>query len=225
MQADFWHARWEQNQIAFHQEQINDYLQQFWDALQIPTTAEQPSQVFVPLCGKTRDMLWLQAQGYAVLGVELSPIAVRDFFAENQLTPTITSVGSFERWEANGLTILLGDFFALTAKDVAECQAVFDRASLIALPPAMRADYAQHLMKILPDTAPVLLVTMEYEQAEMKGPPFAVHEGEVRELYESVYQVECLLACDAMAENLHFQKRGMTQLTEKVYRLQKNLSL
>ncbi len=152
MQADFWHERWEQNQIGFHQPEINSHLQAFWGRMSVPAA----SQIFVPLCGKSRDMLWLRSQGFMVTGVELSAIAVRDFFAENGLEPSVTQQGAFERWECDGLVILQGDFFHLTAKDVADCAGVFDRASLIALPLEMRVQYAQHFMAILPPHSPDL---------------------------------------------------------------------
>jgi len=114
MQAQFWHDRWEQNQIGFHQQDFNPHLQAFWDRLELPAGGT----VFVPLCGKSRDLLWLRAQGFPVLGIELSPVAVRDFFAENRLEPQVTPQGKFERWEADGLVILQGDFFELTAADL-----------------------------------------------------------------------------------------------------------
>jgi thiopurine S-methyltransferase len=215
MQAEFWHERWEQNQIGFHQDAINDHLQAFWEQLPVPAG----SRIFVPLCGKSSDMLWLRSQGFDVTGIEISPIAVRDFFRENQLEPRITPQGKFEHWEADGLAILLGDFFDLNAADVADCAGVFDRASLIALPPPMRARYAEHFMAILPPAVQTLLVTMEYPQTEMNGPPFAVEELEVRGFYEEHYTVERLFAADILAENPGFRQRGVTRLDEKVYRL------
>lgn len=216
MQADFWHERWEKNQIGFHQDDINNHLQAFWDKL----TLAPGSTVFVPLCGKSRDMLWLRAQGFPVRGVELSPIAVRDFFAENSLEPVVATQGRFECWEADGLAILRGDFFDLGPADIAACGGVFDRASLIALPPAMRQRYARHLQAILPPPVQTLLVTMEYPQHEKQGPPFAVSEAEVRQLYEGHYAVDCLFSTDILDENPGFRQQGVTQLTEKVYRLQ-----
>jgi thiopurine S-methyltransferase len=176
--------------------------------------------VFVPLCGKSRDLLWLRAQGHAVLGVEVSPIAVRDFFKENQLTPEVTRREPFEEWEADGLTILCGDFFALTPEWLTNIQAVFDRASLIALPPEMRARYAAHMASILPPTAKILLVTMEYSGQGMQGPPFSVEEAEVRNLYEKHFAVTSLLRKDILADNPRFRERGLSELHEHVYRLQ-----
>ena len=117
------------------------------------------------------------------LGVELSPIAVQDFFRENGQTPSHEQSGKFDCCEAEGIRILCGDFFNLTKDDLAEVSAVYDRASLIALPPEMRERYARHLVSILPLAAQILLVTVDYPQAEMSGPPFAVSVSEVEALY------------------------------------------
>lgn len=213
MQAEFWHERWEQNQIGFHQGEFNSLLQRYWAQLAIP----EGSGVFVPLCGKSRDMLWLRAQGLNVTGIELSPIAVRDFFAENALAPMVTQQGKFERWESDGLAILLGDFFDLQTSDVADCVVTYDRASLIAMPPDMRTAYAAHLTALLP--VPTLLVTMEYDQQEMAGPPFAVHEAEVQALYAPHFQVTQWFHADVLRENSGFRQRGLTALVEGVYHL------
>lgn len=215
MKPDFWHERWQRNEIGFHQQQINAHLQDFWGQLAVPTGG----LVFVPLCGKSRDLLWLRARGHRVLGVEISPIAVRDFFAENALTPQVLRQGAFERYEADGLAILCGDFFDLTPELVQAVAGVYDRASLIALPPELRTHYAEHNVAILPAAAGTLLVTMEYPQNEMSGPPFAVHEDEVRRLYDKRYTVTCLFNKDILAENPRFRERGLGALTEKVYRL------
>lgn len=215
MNPDFWHERWQRNEIGFHQQEINAHLQDFWGQLAVPAGG----LVFVPLCGKSRDLLWLRARGHKVLGVELSPIAVRDFFIENALTPQVTRQGAFERYEADGLVVLCGDFFGLTPELVQSVAGVYDRASLIALPPELRTRYAEHSVAILPATAGTLLVTMEYPQNAMSGPPFAVREEEVRQLYARRYTVTCLLSKDILAENPRFRERGLGALTEKVYRL------
>ena len=213
MHADFWHERWDLNQIGFHQGHTNHYLQQFWANLNLAEGAT----VFVPLCGKTQDLLWLRAQGLQVLGVELSPIAARDFFAENGLTPTISQQGAFERWEYDGLSILVGDFFDLQAQDVAHCQAVYDRAALIALPPVMRQAYAEQVERLL--RVPMLVITMEYAQSEMAGPPFAVLEPEIRQLYEPTFTVTNLFRAETLRENSGFRQRGLSALAEGVYQL------
>lgn len=215
MEPEFWLERWQNNEIGFHQAEINLHLQEYWSRLRAPGG----SVIFVPLCGRTRDMLWLRAEGYRVLGVELSPIAVRDFFAENHLDVEVTARPPFDRWEADGVTLLRGDFFDLTRADGSDIAAVYDRASLIALPQDMRAGYVAKLSAILPSSAEMLLVVMEYPQAEMPGPPFSVSEAEVRRLYEERYFVEHLYTKDILDENPRFRARGLTQLVEKVFHL------
>ena len=215
MEIHFWHDRWKQNEIGFHQAEFNSHLQEFWPRLGLPAT----SRIFVPLCGKSRDLLWLRAQGHRVLGVEVSPLAVQDFFEENRLTPQVTRREPFEVWEADGLTLVCGNFFALTQEWLKDVHAVFDRASLIALPPEMRIRYATHMADILPPEARVLLITMEYPAHGMQGPPFSVDEHEVRTLYEKHFQVTSLLRQDILAENPRFRERGLSALHEHVYRL------
>lgn len=215
MRPRFWHERWQQNQIGFHQDEFNPYLQTYWPKLQLPVG----SKVFVPLCGKSIDMLWLRAEGYEVLGIELSPIAVHDFFAEHQLEPTISQQGVFELWEVDGLQILLGDFFQLTAADLATCQAIYDRASLIALPPDMREQYAVHLKQIAA-AKPSLLITLEYDQAVTGGPPFSVTAAEVDQYYADQYQIERLAHVDISHTQHGIMAKGVKELYEGIYWLQ-----
>jgi thiopurine S-methyltransferase len=216
MKAEFWLERWQRNEIGFHQGEINAHLQEYWSGLHLP----EEGGVFVPLCGKSSDMLWLRAQGHRVLGVELSPLAVEDFFLENELKPQVRSHGAFDSWSCDGVTLLCGDFFDLEPADLKGVASVYDRASLVALPPEMREHYAQHLQRILPAQVPMLLVTMDYVQQEMSGPPFAVSEAEVCGLYGVHYAIERLYTLDVLAENPRFRERGLTRLDEVVYRLQ-----
>ncbi|MFO1429142.1 MAG: thiopurine S-methyltransferase [Candidatus Competibacteraceae bacterium] len=214
MEPDFWHRRWRKNEIAFHQQDINTHLQQFWSRL----TVKPNERIFVPLCGKSLDMLWLAGQGHPVLGVEINRLAVESFFQENDVNPQIRRTERFEVWQADAFTLLLGDFFALVPADLSDIASVYDRASLIALPPAIRQQYARHLTAILPPSAGVLLVTLEYPQEAMQGPPFSVEESEVQALYGNAYAIERLYVHDALAENPRFHDR-LDRLEEKVYLL------
>lgn len=215
MQPSFWQERWQQNQIGFHQEAINLHLQQFWPKLGIA-----PGHgVFVPLCGKSADMLWLRAQGYTVVGVELSPLAVQAFFAENGLPVTTRTQGRFTVYEAEGICIYCGDFFDLTADALEGVGAVYDRASLIALPPDMRPAYAAHLQRLLVAGSSMLLVAFDYPQQEMQGPPFSVEACEVRALYGDHCSIELIHSADILQQEARFRDRGVTRLQEKVYRL------
>jgi thiopurine S-methyltransferase len=215
MQHDFWHQRWQQNQIGFHSPEINPHLQRFWPSLAVNSR----SRVFLPLCGKSKDMLWLLAQGYQVVGVELSPMAVEAFFAENDLHPTVRRQGNFLVHQIDGLEIFCGDFFELSTTDLGKIDVVYDRAALVALPPDMRFDYVTHLAVLLEPGSQILLVTFEYPQHEMPGPPFSVPGDEIEMMYRHWCTVDLLTSEDALQRELHFQERGLGSLNEQVYRL------
>lgn len=216
MQLEFWQERWARNQIGFHQEAINLHLESFWPRLQ----AAPQACVFVPLCGKSRDLLWLRAQGNKVLGVEVSRIAVEAFFAEHELQVTVTQRGAFECWESDGLVILCGDFFDLQAEDVAACSVVYDRASLIALPPDMRQQYVNHLLEILAPATRMLLITLSYDQSLADGPPFSVKTQEVYAYYEAWFRIELVRTVDALDDLPGFKRYGIEQIDESVFLLQ-----
>ena len=216
MEPEFWHKRWSSNQIGFHLPEVNPYLQRFWPQLGLA----QGSRVLVPLCGKTLDLLWLAHQGYSVLGVELSEKATVDFFLEHQLEPRVSEEGAFKVFRAGGIEIRCGDFFALGAQEVAGCTALYDRAALIALPVSMRERYAAHLQNILPECVG-LLITLDYDQAQMPGPPFSVGDDEVRRLLGDAWRLEVLQEQDVLGESWKFLQAGVTRLDERVYRISK----
>lgn len=215
MEAEFWLERWRHREIGWHLNEINSHLQDHWPKLDRP----KGSPVFVPLCGKTLDLLWLVSQGYPVVGIEISQIAVEELFAEHRLTPAISREGAFLRYRVDELSVLCGDFFDLEPEDLAGVAAVFDRASLIALPPSMRPAYAARMRRLFPEGVDTLLITLSYDQAEMTGPPFSVQQAEVEQLYGETYRIERLASFDALPESPHFQRRGLTALREEVYRL------
>ncbi len=214
MEPEFWHKRWSSNQIGFHLPEVNPYLQRFWSQLGLA----QGSRVLVPLCGKSLDLLWLAHQGYSVLGVELSEKAANDFFLEHQLEPSVSEEGVFKVFRAGGIEIRCGDFFALSAADVADCTALYDRAALIALPVAMRERYAAHLQKIMPACVG-LLITLDYNQDEMPGPPFSVGNDEVQRLLGNAWRLEVLQEQDVLGESWKFLQAGVKRLDERVYRI------
>lgn len=217
MHANFWHERWKNNQIGFHQPSVNPSLLHYWPQLGI-----SQGTVFVPLCGKSLDMVWLAEQGLQVLGVELSRLALTHFFEQQQLTPRITRQQDFEHWQAGPYTLLCGDFFQLTAAQLQAVNAVYDRAALVALPASLRQQYSAALQNLLPASAPILLQTFEYDQAQMDGPPFSVDAAEVQTLFGHWRQIDCLSCADTLAQNERFQAKGLRTLHESVYQLHGN---
>ena len=215
MQKYFWLERWAREETGFHEGAVNAYLNQFWRSMNL----SDDCSVFVPLCGKSVDMQWLREQGHPVIGVELSSIAVQAFFKENNYITQHETRIKFDLYEANDIRILCGDFFDLVREDLAGVTAVYDRASMVALPPEMRERYVEHLAKILPSGAKILLVAFDYPQSEMQGPPFAVSSAEVEKLYSRYADISVLAQVDALPQNPRFQKNGLTRLNENIFAL------
>ena len=219
MHQEFWQERWDRGEIGFHLKDVNPFLRRYWPALELETD----SSVLVPLCGKSLDLAWLAGQGLRVLGVELSEKAVEAFFAERDLVPEVTQQGVFRVYRSESIEIFCGDFFALTAQDLGDdCRALYDRAALIALPEEMRRRYVAHLTVILPADCAALLVTLDYPQEQMDGPPFAVSDALVHELYDAHWRIELLEQVNALEGNWKFIERGLTRLEERCYRLHRS---
>ncbi|WP_394848671.1 thiopurine S-methyltransferase [Pendulispora brunnea] len=180
MDATFWIDRWAVGKIAFHEGNANTYLSRHVERL------GEARRILVPLCGKAEDLAYLAGRGHHVVGVELVEDAARAFFAEHGATPDVRPRGAFTAYSAGTITILVGDMFATTPEVLGPVDALYDRAALVALPPDMRARYARHLRTLLPSGAPGLVVTLEYDQSRIDGPPFAVLEAELREHYRGL---------------------------------------
>ena len=188
MEHQFWHEKWEINELGFHQDDFNPPLVKHWRTLDIPAG----SKVFVPLCGKSMDMLWLAQLGYDVVGVELSEIAARSFFDEHGLRAEYDKVGPFTRYKSDRVQIYCGDFFFLTPAMLHDVVAMFDRGSLIALPADMRVQYVQKLKELLQATVKTLLITISYQDGQITPPPHQVYDEEVNTLYQPWCEVEFL---------------------------------
>lgn len=218
MDPDFWHRRWRDNEIGFHQGEPTPLLQKHWPAVAVPTG----SRVFVPLAGKSVDMLWLASQGHRVLGVELSALAVAQFFVEHALEPEVIESRYGTHYRAGDIELICGNVFALDEAALADCAAVYDRAALIALPSELRQRYADQLYARLPIGCRGLLTTLEYPAHEKEGPPFTVTEAEVRDRYAPRWTVDLLERRDILSTQPSFIDNGVTALDTCVYRLQHN---
>jgi thiopurine S-methyltransferase len=215
MDPQFWHERWQQGQIGFHQPDYHPALLREWPGLGL----DSGSRVFVPLCGRSLDMAWLAQRGHRVVGIELSPIAVEGFFRHESLAPAVSAMGALSRHAAGPYELVCGDFFELTAETLGPVAGWYDRAAVIALPPALRRHYAAHLAALLPRGARGLLVTHDYVQAEMDGPPFSVTPEEVAELFAASFTVELVERKDCLPDNPRFRERGLSAFHESIFRM------
>lgn len=215
MEAQFWQNRWRNGQIGFHQSSVDGNLRRHW--LELPL--RKGGRVFVPLCGKSLDLLWLRDQGHVVMGVELSARGLEDFCRENGVPARRRIQTDFDVYEAENLELYRGDFFKLTPSLVGGAAAVYDRAALISWAPELRAAYVDHLTAIVRPGTQMLLITLEYPQAQMSGPPFSVDRDEVESLYSKSFEIRELSRQDILAQEDRLRSLGVTSLFEVCYDL------
>ena len=212
-----WLKFWENNETNWHGDNVTQELIEYFELFEL----EPRDKVFVPLCGKSLDMLYIMNQGFSVIGVEISEIGVRQFFNENNLTYKITKVDDFDLYSTENLEIYCGDFFALTSKHLNKVKSVFDRKSLIALEPEVRQKYVKHLNDIISVGARILLVTLQYPQHQMSGPPFSVNKSEVELLFSMTFESRELRSFNDIENGLKLERAGVDFINNAAYCLRK----
>ena len=210
MKPDFWHDRWRGGQIGFHQPSVDASLRRFWPSLALPVS----SRVFVPLCGKSLDLMWLCGLGHHVIGVELSDIALQAFCMENGVPARRRPSSEFDLYSAPNLELYRGDLYSMTSAMLGGVAAVYDRAALISWAPALRVPYVRHMAALTQPGSETLLITLEYPQEQMSGPPFSVDRDEVERLYSSHYAVRELDRRDVLPDESRMRARGVTRMAE-----------
>lgn len=213
MDKNYWLERWETNNIPFHLEQTNPNLlkyQQFF-------TAKTNNNIFLPLCGKTLDIKWLLSQNQNIIGVELSEKAVIELFENLGVNPKVNVLRDMKLYYSRNVTIYVGNIFSLTKELIGNIDYIYDRAALVALPKEVRIKYTSHLMNIT-NSAEQLLITYNYDQTLMDGPPFSVSLHEIEGHYSKHYSIKIL-------ETLKIPNglKGICPATEEIWYLKKNV--
>ena len=211
-----WESRWEEGRTGFHLPEVNSYLLRYSGVL----LKQAPQSVFVPLCGKTLDLPWLAGRTKKVVGVELIRKAVEDFYEENKITHLIHQAGKLQLYSNSSIDIFQGDFFDLNHEHVAPFKAIYDRGAIVAIDPPEREKYVNHLMSFLEPGGQILLITLEYDQKQMTGPPFSVTANEIEMLLAPFGILELLETNDILDDRL--RNKGLDVTLERVFQLVKN---
>lgn len=212
---ELWLQSWREQHTDFHQMAVNPLLCRFWPGLNLVPG----SRVFVPLCGKSLDMLWLAQQGHQVIGVELSPIAVEDFFAEQGLHASQERQGQFVRWQSGNITILCGDYFSLRTEDLGELDMVYDRAALTALAEDTRIAYVARLQQLITSNTRVMVMTTEdAEEGESLQQALGI-SSEIEALYCQHFAIQLRHVESFYERDLYEGQDGALRVEYKVYLL------
>lgn len=182
------------NKIGWHRDTVNKFLIKYVHEL---TGGRSNLRVFVPLCGKSLDMLWLAEQGHNVVGVEVAKQAIESFFEENDLTfsvekvklaATVDPVDVYKCVEKK-IIIFCCDLFVLSEEDVGgRFDAIWDRGSLSAMQPAVvnrGKKYAKKLHSLLAADGNYLLEPYLYYGVDRgKSLPASISDELRNEIYE-----------------------------------------
>ena len=194
MNPEFWQTRWQEKRIGFNQSQVNPLLVKYFSKLNLSAD----SRIFVPLCGKSIDMVWLAHQGFDVVGVELVESAAQEFFIEQDIPYTIKEHSHHSNIKCyqgqvleQRITLWVADIFTLSSENIGHVDAVYDRAALIAMPAELRPQYTKQVIN-LSQNSPQLLLTLNYDQNERAGPPFSISQEQVQQYYGNYYQMNKL---------------------------------
>lgn len=217
MDTQFWLERWSKGEIGFHHDEVHDLLATHWP----PFKLAAGSDVFVPLCGKSHDMVWLAGLGHRVIGAELSQIAVEAFFAERELAPSVREAGAFKVYSAGPYEIWCGDMFAMPAEALSNVGGVYDRAALVAFEPAQQIAYGKKLTEVVPASAPMLLIALEYPEGQIKGPPFSTPLFQIATIYGPTHRIAIAESRDGLEQSQNLTARGVTSLVETAYVLRR----
>jgi thiopurine S-methyltransferase len=209
VEKSFWEAKWRDNEIGFHRAEPHPMLVKYGERL--------GKRVYVPLCGKSTDLGFLEASGRETFGTEIVSQAVRDLFAERGEQHHESKLHPYVKHTGKGLTVLEGDAFLLEPKHLGGfVDSVYDRASLVALDPRTRPKLVQSLLRVLQPRGTLLLVVFDYPQEKIPGPPWVVPDVDVRALFSEFSQVE-ELETNAQVAGAKFQAAGIAQLHERAY--------
>lgn len=209
MKPEYWLERWHAGHIGFHRAEVNPRLVAHHERVLGGCV-----RLLVPLCGKSVDLEWLAVQGHEVWGIELSELAAQAFFVERGFEPERREADGLLQLQHGAVTIVVGDFFAVTPEAIGYFEGTYDRAALIALPPEMRKSYVTHLCTLLTPKARVLLLTLDFDAEG--GPPFSVGTPEVEGAY-GAQNVTLLETTDARADAPGPVERGASYVHENVY--------
>jgi len=218
LEKDFWINRWKDGLIGWHNTEFNNSLVQYGETVFI----DKSHAIFVPLCGKSLDMVWLLTKGYKVVGCELSSKACIEFFTENNIPYEVTQRPAHKLFTSTDaqspIKIYCGDIFDLTENDIGQSSGVFDRAAYIALNNKQRQEYTMLLGKLFNDSI-ILIETIQYDQSIVDGPPFSISFEELNQNF-SKHQLQ-LLNEDFKHKigNQRFVNAGVTHVHQSTYRI------
>ncbi|CAK8673503.1 unnamed protein product [Clavelina lepadiformis] len=185
-----WIKRWEIGDTGFHMSQVHPYLLKLKDRF-----LKECSTVYVPLCGKTLDLIYLADEGHNVIGSECAEVGILQFFDDNKIKyeRSLHPTAPFEVFKGidKTITIYKGDFFQLDSVVMGRVDAIWDRGSFGAIHPSQQMKYGKIIHDIIKENGKYLLCTLRYEGVRT-GNPYSVSENDVQVSFGQSFDISTL---------------------------------
>jgi len=211
--VQYWQARWATGQSQWHSDQPHKYLVKYIDQLAVGSSKVR---IFLPMCGKAGDLMYLYQAGHTVLGVEGVPFVVEQFFRENKIEHEKTKMEELNGWKYKSkdgrMTVFACDFFLMTPAILGAVDAVYDRGALTAITPQDRQSYIAVMKNLLSPEFRYILNAYEYDDTMFQGPPRNLPRDEVFNLFEKFAEVDILEESDDDASADAFNLEWMTKV-------------
>ncbi len=91
----------------------------------------KPKKIFIPLCGKTKDIPFLLSLGHKIFGVETWKLGIEELNTEHKLGLKLNAENKLYTNEDGRLKIYCGDFFTCPIAKWGPFDVIWDRGSFI----------------------------------------------------------------------------------------------
>lgn len=215
MEHKFWHKKWEKNEIGFHLDSYNPILTKHW--IDFKSNFSKLGSVLIPLCGKSKDILFFSDMGLKVTGVELSEDAIIAFFKENNLAYNVSIVNNSKLYSCleKDIQIFNCDILTLSHKDLGKVEMIYDRASIVALPQKIRTDYVKWIHEIKNNETKVFMNVFEFDAPN--GPPFSITLSDIKNYFSDSFTVTLIESIDIEAHKIQIHKNDISWLKSQIY--------
>ncbi|XP_060705960.1 probable thiopurine S-methyltransferase isoform X1 [Hemiscyllium ocellatum] len=197
---EHWIASWEKQQIGFHLNEVHEMLKRHLDVM---LNGRKQIRIFFPLCGKAVDMKWLADQGNTIVGVEISEIAIKQFFTEQNLSyiqepvPGIPDAEIYKTPEGH-ITLFRGNIFDFSSSVAGQFDGIWDRGSLQPLNTSDRQRYSKLMITLMAKGCRYLLDTYVCTKTDFDGLPPKISESETRDLFGHACNIHLLDSTDKL---------------------------
>lgn len=206
MELSYWISRWNRGKTGFHMKNGYPGLERNWQRLNLTTVPV----VLVPLAGKSPDIMWLSEKSKKVIAVEISEIAIEQFFADNKLNKTIERYAGFDVYSAGNISFWCGDLMKLPRKTLPSIDLIYDKGSIVALPPDRRTNYIKKLISLCSPDTNILMHLISYPGQSMPGPPFSVTTEDIERGFGHLFMIQQLEQAELNLNNYEkFRQRGL----------------